>query len=70
MNPNFIKEEVEKHLNKNVEIKAYGMRNKVNYYSGTITAIYPNIFTIKSPNYEKSFSYADIITGDIKVKYE
>ena len=70
MNPNFIKENIEKNINKKVEIIVYGMRNKTNKYYGIIKAIYPNIFTIEDGKNEKSFSYADIITGDIVIKYK
>ncbi len=70
MNPNIIKEEIKKHLNQPVKIKVYRMRNKMNTYSGIIKSIYPNIFTIIDGNFEKSFSYADAITGEIKIKYE
>lgn len=70
MNPEFIKEKIQKNINKNVKITVYGMRNKTNTHYGRIKAIYPNIFTIEENNNEKSFSYADVITGDIKIKYE
>ena len=69
LNINIVKDEILENINKPVEIKVYGMRNKVNSYKGIIKAIYPNIFTIIENNSEKSFSYADIITGDIKIKY-
>lgn len=69
MNPNIIREEVKKHLNQNVLIKVYKMRGKTYEYNGTIKAIYPNIFTILDRDGEKSFSYRDIITGEIKIKY-
>ncbi len=70
LNINIVKEELKKHLNKKITIKAHGMRNKVNYYEGTLKTLYPNIFTIKYNNTEKSFSYADLITGEIKIKYD
>lgn len=70
MNPNIIKEEIESHLNEHVYIKVYGMRGKINEYSGIINAIYPNIFTIKNKDFEKSFSYRDVITKEIKIKYK
>jgi len=69
LNINIVKDEILENINKPVEIKVYGMRNKINSYKGIIKAIYPNIFTIIENNSEKSFSYADIITGDIKIKY-
>lgn len=70
MNPIFIKEEIAQKKGKKVKITVYGMRNKTNSYEGIIHGIYPNIFTIMERNGEKSFSYADVITGDIKIKYE
>lgn len=70
MNPEFIKDEIKKNIGKMVTIKVYGMRNKTNTYYGQIKSIYPNIFTIHDGASEKSFSYADVITGDIKIKYE
>ncbi len=69
MNNFNIKEEIKNNLHRPVIITVYGMRNKINTYEGTINAIYPNIFTILTNNTEKSFSYSDIITGDIKIKY-
>jgi len=70
LNINIVKEELKKHLNKKVMIKSRGMRNKINYYEGTLKKLYPNIFSIIYDNKEKSFSYADLITGEIKIKYE
>lgn len=70
MNPDFIKEELKDKVGKRVKIIAYGMRNKSSEYEGIIHALYPNIFTIKYGVSEKSFNYRDIITGDIKIKYE
>ena len=70
MNLDFIREEIKNHLNHTVQIKVFGMRNKESVYTGRINAIYPNIFSIINPEYEKSFSYRDIITGDIEIKYE
>ncbi len=69
MNTNNIKEEISKNINRNVEIKVYGMRGKTSEYKGRIHAVYPNLFTIINNNQEKSFTYRDIITGDIKIKY-
>ncbi len=69
MNIDLIKKELRENLNKPVKIKVYGMRNKTSEYSGIISHIYPNIFTIITDGIEKSFNYRDIITGDIKLKY-
>ena len=68
MNTDSIKEEIKNNLNKLVEIKVYGMRGKTSNYRGKIHAIYPNLFTIIENNTEKSFTYRDVYTGDIKIK--
>ncbi len=69
MNINIIKEEVRKHLNKSVEIAVHGMRNKSYIVKGTITHVYPSIFIVNEEQVEKSFSYSDLATGEINIKY-
>ncbi len=69
MNTDDIKEEIKKNINRMVEIKVFGMRGKTSNFVGSIHAIYPNLFTIITNSGEKSFTYRDIYTGDIKIKY-
>lgn len=69
MNIELTKNEINSKVGKKVYITVYGMRNKIDRYEGTIKNIYPNIFTIDINGKEKSFSYRDIITKDIKIKY-
>lgn len=69
MNLDTIKSEIEKNLNRLVEIKVYGTRNKVETIVGNISNVYPNIFTVLENGENKSFKYSDIITGEIKLKY-
>lgn len=69
MNLNTIKEEVKKHLKQNVEISVFGMRNKNYKVNGYISNIYPSIFTVNESGVEKSFTYSDIATGEISIKY-
>jgi len=69
MNINLVKEQIEKNLNKKVRVTVYGLRNKIARYEGTLHKVYPNIFSILADGIEKSFSYNDYITGDIKIKY-
>ena len=45
------------------------MRGKTSIYQGKIHAIYPNLFTILDNKVEKSFTYRDVLIGDIKIKY-
>lgn len=57
------------HLYEKVEISVYGLRNKTEYFIGTLSKMYPYIFTVLVNDFEKSFNYADIITGEVEVKY-
>ena len=69
MNLDSIKEEIKNNLNQAVSVTVYGMRNKVNNYVGYISGVYPNIFTVLTEGENKSFSYADVATKEIKVEY-
>lgn len=69
MNIKLIKEEIAKKINRKVTISVHGLRNRTSRYEGIIYKIYPNIFTIKTATEEKSFSYHDVITGEVKIKY-
>ncbi len=69
MNIEIIKEEMRQHVNENVEVSVFGLRNKKEYFIGTISKMYPYIFTVRVNGVEKSFNYADIITGEVQVKY-
>ena len=69
MNLDIVKREIQSRLNSKVEIKVYGMRNRVETIVGVISNVYPNIFTVIADGENKSFRYADIITGEIRVKY-
>ncbi len=69
MNLDLVKEQLSKNINKKVIVTVYGMRNKINRYEGTLYKIYPNIFSIMMNGTEKSFSYNDYITGDIKIRF-
>lgn len=69
MNINIIKEEIAKKINRKVIVSVYGLRNKINRFEGTLYKVYPNIFTVLVNNEEKSFTYRDVITGEVKIKY-
>ncbi|MFI3260805.1 MAG: Veg family protein [bacterium] len=69
MNINGIKKIIEQNLGKSVQVVVYGMRNKIETYNGTLKQVYPNIFSLQTNNMEKTFQYADVCTGDIKIKY-
>ncbi len=69
MNIDLVKNKLATNLNKKVVVTVYGMRNKISRYEGVLYKIYPNIFTILYNGVEKSFTYNEYITGDIKIKF-
>ncbi len=69
MNLNIIKEQINKNLNKKVRVSVYGLRNRIDRYEGLLYKVYPNIFTVLINGEEKSFTYRDVITGEVKIKY-
>lgn len=69
MNINIVKEEIKSKINRKVSINVFGLRNRVNRYEGVIYKVYPNIFTVLIDGEEKSFTYRDVITGEVKIKY-
>ncbi len=69
MNLDSVKEEIKNNLNQAVSITVYGMRNKTNNYTGIISGIYPNIFTVLVEGENKSFSYVDVVTKEIEIEY-
>ena len=69
MNIDLVKRELEKNLNRRVIVTVYGLRNKISRYEGILYKMYPNIFTIMYDGTEKSFTYNEYITGDIKLKF-
>ena len=69
MNINIVKEEIKSKINRTVSISVFGLRNRVNRYEGVIYKVYPNIFTVLIDGEEKSFTYRDVITGEVKIKY-
>ena len=69
MNIDIVKNKIENNLNRKVVVTVYGLRNKISKYEGILYKTYPNIFTILYEGSEKSFTYNEYITGDIKIKF-
>ena len=58
-------------IGKNITVKHNKGRNKIVTYDGSITEAYNGIFVMKIDNDiidRLSFSYKDILCGDIKIK--
>ncbi len=68
-----IKSAVEKLQNKTVKVTQNLGRNKYVSYTGVITGVYPALFTvipIAPYNGKTSFSYSEILCGNVKIKAE
>lgn len=70
MNLGIIKENISHNIGREVVVTVRCMRNKKEIYEGAIFKMYPNIFSILTKNGEKTFSYADIATKDVLLKYQ
>ena len=69
MNPNLIRESLQKHVGERVKVKIYGMRNKTDTFIGTLKDIYPQIFTVEIESVVTSFSYSEVISGEVVVTF-
>lgn len=65
-----IKKNIVNNVGKRVKIIYNGSRNKREFYCGVITEAYNSLFIVKLDNdLNKSFSYADLLTGVVNIKY-
>lgn len=69
MNIKSIKQKIEENKGKEVEVKLNIGRNKYEYFTGKIKEIYPFLFTIEKDNEIKSFSYSDVLTKTLVMKF-
>lgn len=69
MNLNIVKDQINQNLNKKVRVSVFGLRNRVDRFEGILYKVYPNIFTVLINGEEKSFTYRDVVTGEVKIKY-
>jgi len=69
MNPLVIRDELLKHSGDRVLVKIFGMRNKNDKFIGTLKDIYPQIFTVDVDGTIRSFSYAELINGEVTLSF-
>lgn len=50
-----------------ISITANRGRNKIEKFSGLLENIYPAVFTIKTEQNCKTYSYSDILCGNVKI---
>ena len=68
MNTDKIKNALKEFIGENLLFRVNLGRNKKEHFEGMIIGLYPSIFTIKTNNSIKSYSYSDILTKDVIIK--
>ena len=61
------KEFIRSNYGKKVVIKILGLRNKTDFITGIISECYKNIFVVTTDFGKKSFTYTDVLVGDIGI---
>ena len=61
------KEFIRSNCGRRVSVKVFGIRNKVDSIDGVIVECYKNVFIMNTKFGKKSFSYTDVLVGNIKV---
>lgn len=62
------KEFIRSNIKRKVIIKVIGIRNKSEIIEGIICECYANIFVVDTEINKRSFSYSDVLIGNILVK--
>ena len=61
------KEFIRSNYGKRVIIKVLGIRNKIEMVEGIISECYQNVFIVLTKFGKKSFTYTDVLLGNIRV---
>ncbi len=61
------RELVVSNLGKRAIIKVLGIRNKTEIFEGIISECYKNVFILNTKMGKKSFTYTDVLVGNIKL---
>ncbi len=61
------KEFIRSNYGKRVIIKVLGLRNKTDIIEGIISECYKNVFIVTTKFGKKSFTYTDVLVGNIRV---
>ena len=64
---NKIKENIKNNQNKLIKLRVYNGRGKYDMFEGYICEIYDKIWTFKSNNLLKSFTYVDVLLKDVEI---
>ena len=67
---NKIKKELSINKFKRLKIKVNNIRNKSEYYEGSVIELYERIFIVDcDDNIKRSFNYSDILIKNIEIEY-
>ena len=61
------REFIKSNYGKRVLAKVLGIRNKVDLVEGIISECYRHVFVVRTKFGNKSFTYTDVLVGNIKV---
>jgi uncharacterized protein Veg len=61
------KEFIKSNYGRRVLVKILGIRNKVDMVEGVISECYSHVFVVRTKFGNKSFTYTDVLVGNIKV---
>lgn len=61
------KEFIKSNYGRRVLIKILGIRNKIDMVEGIISECYSHVFIVRTKFGNKSFTYTDVLVGNIKV---
>ena len=61
------KEFIRSNYGKRVLVKVLGIRNKVEMVEGSISECYSHVFIVRTKFGNKSFTYTDVLIGNIRV---
>ena len=62
-----IKDQLLKLKGLSINITANRGRNKIEKFAGTLENVYPSVFTIKTEENYKTYSYSDVLCGNVKI---
>ena len=61
------KEFIKSNYGKRVLVKVLGVRNKIEMVEGIISECYNHVFVVRTKFGNKSFTYTDVLVGNIRV---
>lgn len=69
MNPYVIRANILAKKGQKVHVRINGMRNKTDNYTGIIKEVYPQIFTVFDGYKIRSYSFSEIINGEVELRF-